>query len=137
MLLYSDRGNKKKMIKVFLWAGTLFAGLAVASGAFASHALKDRFTERTLAIFETATKYQMYHALALILLGTLWIQSSSTALGFQVAGWAFIAGIILFSGSLYALSLSGIKILGAITPFGGVAFLIGWGALAIAVAQFK
>jgi uncharacterized membrane protein YgdD (TMEM256/DUF423 family) len=125
------------MIKVFLWAGTLFAGLAVASGAFASHALKDRLTERALAIFETATKYQMYHALALILLGILWIQSSSTALSFQVAGWAFIAGIILFSGSLYALSLSGIKILGAITPFGGVAFLIGWGTLAIAVAQFK
>ena len=125
------------MIKVFLWAGTLFASLAVASGAFASHALKDRLTERALAIFETATKYQMYHALALILLGILWIQSSSTALSFQVAGWAFIAGIILFSGSLYALSLSGIKILGAITPFGGVAFLIGWGTLAIAVAQFK
>ena len=125
------------MIKVFLWAGTLFAGLAVASGAFASHALKDRLTERALAIFETATKYQMYHALALILLGILWIQSQSTALSFQIAGWAFIAGIILFSGSLYALSLSGIKILGAITPFGGVAFLIGWGTLAIAVAQFK
>jgi uncharacterized membrane protein YgdD (TMEM256/DUF423 family) len=125
------------MIKVFLWAGTLFAGLAVASGAFASHALKDRLTERALAIFETATKYQMYHALALILLGILWIQSQSTALSFPIAGWAFIAGIILFSGSLYALSLSGIKILGAITPFGGVAFLIGWGSLAIAVAQFK
>jgi len=125
------------MIKLFLLLGTLLAGSSVASGAFASHALKDRITERGLAIFETATKYQMYHALALILLTILWIQSESTAVAYPVAGWAFVVGIVLFSGSLYGLSLSGVKLLGAITPIGGVAFLVGWVAFAIAALHFQ
>ena len=101
-------------------------------GAFASHALKDRLSERALEIWETGTKYQMYHALALILVALLLNRLSTGSTPLIVAGYAFIAGTILFSGSLYALSLSGIKILGAITPLGGVAFITGWICLTIA-----
>lgn len=118
------------MGRLFLQMGTIFAGLAVAGGAFASHALKQTLSEQSLAIFETGTKYQMYHALALILVGILALQEEARAIA--VAGWAFSSGILLFSGSLYGLSLSGIKILGTITPLGGAAFLIGWASLAIA-----
>ena len=100
-------------------------------GAFASHALKDRLSEQALAIWETGTKYQMYHALALIAIALLIARFPSSRL-FVVAGYAFISGILIFSGSLYALSLSGIKWLGAITPLGGVALIVGWGCLAVA-----
>ena len=100
-------------------------------GAFASHALKDRLSERALAIWETGTKYQMYHALALIAIALLIARFPSSRL-FVVAGYAFISGILIFSGSLYALSLSGIKWLGAITPLGGVALIVGWACLAVA-----
>ena len=125
------------MIRVFLLLGTLFAALSVAGGAFASHALKAQLTEKALAIFETGTRYQMYHALALLLLALFGLRTESLTLPLSIAGWAFIAGIILFSGSLYALSLSGVKWLGAITPIGGVAFLIGWGSFAIAAWNLK
>jgi len=125
------------MIRVFLLLGTLFAALSVAGGAFASHALKAQLTEKALAIFETGTRYQMYHALALLLLALFGLRAESLTLPLSIAGWAFIAGIILFSGSLYALSLSGVKWLGAITPIGGVAFLIGWGSFAIAAWNLK
>nr|WP_263858301.1 DUF423 domain-containing protein [Waterburya agarophytonicola] len=109
-------------------------GISVILGAFASHALKDRLSDRALEIWETGTKYQMYHALALILVALLLERMAvgSTSLFLVIAGSAFIVGIILFSGSLYALSLSGIKILGAVTPLGGVAFITGWICLAIA-----
>ena len=125
------------MIRVFLLLATLFAALSVAGGAFASHALKAQLTEKALAIFETGTRYQMYHALALLLLALFGLRTESLTLPLSIAGWAFIAGIILFSGSLYALSLSGVKWLGAITPIGGVAFLIGWGSFAIAAWNLK
>ncbi|MDJ1171739.1 MULTISPECIES: DUF423 domain-containing protein [Roseofilum] len=119
------------MSQVFLTLGSSLAAIAVAGGAFASHALKGQLSDRSLEIFETATKYQMYHALGIILVA-LWLSSLPTANPWMVtAGWAFFAGILLFSGSLYALSVTGIKILGAITPLGGVAFLIGWGCLAV------
>ncbi|MBP0028021.1 DUF423 domain-containing protein [Roseofilum sp. Guam] len=119
------------MSQVFLTLGSLFAAIAVAAGAFASHALKDQLSDRSLEIFETASKYQMYHALGIILVALLlsFIPSGNTWM--VTAGWAFVAGILLFSGSLYALSVTGVKILGAITPLGGVAFLIGWGCLAL------
>ncbi|MDJ1178005.1 DUF423 domain-containing protein [Roseofilum sp. BLCC_M91] len=121
------------MSQVFLTLGSLLAAIAVAAGAFASHALKEQLSDRSLEIFETATKYQMYHALAIILVA-LWLSSLPAQNPWMVTtGWAFVAGILLFSGSLYALSVTGIKILGAITPFGGVAFLIGWGCLAVSV----
>lgn len=119
------------MSQVFLTLGSLLAAIAVAAGAFASHALKEQLSDRSLEIFETATKYQMYHALAIILVALLLSSMPAGNTWMVTAGWAFAAGILLFSGSLYALSVTGIKILGAITPFGGVAFLIGWGCLAL------
>jgi uncharacterized membrane protein YgdD (TMEM256/DUF423 family) len=103
--------------------GALNAAFAVAAGAFAAHGLRDRLDARALEVFETAARYQMYHAVAIVLAGIL---SSGAARGAQTAAWIFQAGIVLFSGSLYVLALTGVKGLGAVTPFGGVAFLAGW-----------
>jgi uncharacterized membrane protein YgdD (TMEM256/DUF423 family) len=103
--------------------GALNAALAVAAGAFAAHGLRDRLDARALEVFETGARYHMYHALALIAAGVV---ASSGARGAQTAGWIFQIGIVLFSGSLYALALTGAKGLGAITPLGGLAFLAGW-----------
>lgn len=108
--------------------GALNAALAVAAGAFGAHGLRDRLEPRALEIFETAARYQMYHALAMILAGLL----AARVGGATTAGWLFAAGIVIFSGSLYALSLTDVKVLGAITPLGGVAFLAGWLWLAYA-----
>jgi uncharacterized membrane protein YgdD (TMEM256/DUF423 family) len=122
------------MTKIFLVLGSIFGAFSVAFGAFASHGLQNKLTPKALAIWETGTKYQMYHALALILVALL-LQSLDTdtpSITLNVAGFAFITGIALFSGSLYILSLSSIKWLGAITPLGGVAFLIGWSCLVVA-----
>jgi len=101
-------------------AGALNAAFAVAAGAFGAHGLRERLEPRALEIFETAARYQMFHALAMILCGVIATRGATTA------GWILQAGIVVFSGSLYALSLSGIKGLGAITPIGGLAFLVGW-----------
>ncbi len=120
------------MVRIFLFIGSILAGLSVAGGAFASHALKDKLSDRALEIFETGTKYQMYHALALILVALLLTRLETVPMTMISAGYAFIIGILIFSGSLYALSLTGIKWLGAIAPIGGAAFLIGWLSLAIA-----
>lgn len=113
-----------------LWTGILgaaFALLAVALGAFGAHGLEGRLTPDDLATFETGVRYQMYHALGLLLLA---LRSPGLSGGWiRVSVWAFTLGILLFSGSLYVLVLSGIRGLGAVTPFGGVAFLVGWGAL--------
>ena len=125
------------MVQILMGIAALFGGLAVAGGAFASHALKDKLSDRALEIFETGTRYQMYHALALLLVVVLLTQSQAAQTWLNSAGIAFIVGTIIFSGSLYALSLSGIKWLGAITPIGGAAYLIGWGCLAIAAFSFK
>ncbi|HEY9882085.1 MAG TPA: DUF423 domain-containing protein [Thermosynechococcaceae cyanobacterium] len=125
------------MTRLFLTVAAILAGLAVAAGAFASHALKERLTERALEIFETAARYQMYHALALFLVAILLSRTETIAPTLSIAGYAFIAGITIFSGSLYALSLTDIKWLGVITPLGGVAFLVGWGCVAIAAWSFK
>lgn len=120
------------LTRLFLTSAAILAGLAVAAGAFASHALKERLTERALEIFETAARYQMYHALALFLVAVLLSQTETMPPTLVTAGYAFIAGIAIFSGSLYALSLTGINWLGAMTPLGGAAFLMGWGCVAIA-----
>jgi uncharacterized membrane protein YgdD (TMEM256/DUF423 family) len=108
--------------------------LAVAAGAFGAHGLKSRLSGDMLAVFETAARYQMYHALAL--LAVAWLADrapSRPQLRYSTAaGWSLTVGIMLFSGSLYALALSGVRGLGAITPIGGVAFLIGWLLLGIA-----
>jgi uncharacterized membrane protein YgdD (TMEM256/DUF423 family) len=120
--------------RVFISVGGLSGCLAVAAGAFAAHALRDRLSSDLLDVFQTGATYQMYHALALLAVGILLPRFSiggSTWL--TAAGWFFVVGTILFSGSLYALALSGVRVLGAITPLGGIAFLLGWLALAIGI----
>lgn len=125
------------MTRIFIAIAAILAGLAVAGGAFASHALKEKLAERALDIFETGTRYQMYHALALLMVGLLLSRAETAQTTLITSGWAFVVGIALFSGSLYALSLSGMKWLGAIAPLGGVAFIVGWGCLAIAAFSLK
>jgi uncharacterized membrane protein YgdD (TMEM256/DUF423 family) len=110
--------------------GALSAGIAVAAGAFGAHALRSRLDPASLAVFETAARYQMYHALAL--LGVAWAATRWPGALVPAAGWLFVAGTLLFSGSLYLLALGGVKWLGAITPLGGLAFLAGWACLAAA-----
>ena len=114
----------------FLSVGAVSALIAVAAGAFGAHALRSRLEPASLAIFETAARYQMYHALALIAVAfalSQWPAGRSAVW----AGWLFVAGTLLFSGSLYLLALSGVRWLGAITPLGGVAFMLGWLCLAL------
>lgn len=125
------------LTRIFLATAAVFGGLSVVGGAFASHALKEKLTDRALGIFETGARYQMYHALALLLVALLLSRAEQSQTFFAVAGWAFIAGTIIFSGSLYALSLTNIKWLGAITPLGGVAYILGWVSLAVAAWSFK
>jgi uncharacterized membrane protein YgdD (TMEM256/DUF423 family) len=121
------------MDRTFFALGAASGFLGVALGAFAAHALKSRIGAELLVTFETGVRYQMYHALALLAVGwacTRWPGAALTA-----GGWLFVAGTLLFSGSLYALSLSGARWLGMITPFGGLAFLAGW--LCLAWAAWK
>jgi uncharacterized membrane protein YgdD (TMEM256/DUF423 family) len=112
------------MERTFLFLGSLFAFLGVSLGAFAAHALEARLEPRALEVFETGARYQMIHALALLLTGLI-LARWPGGLG-VVAGWAFVLGILIFSGSLYILALSGVRAWGAVTPLGGVAFLVGW-----------
>ena len=121
------------LARTFVALGALSAGLAVAAGAFGAHALRARLTPEYLAVFETGARYQMYHALGLVLVGLL---ASRIPGGLLAAGgWLFVAGTVLFSGSLYVLALSGVRWLGAITPLGGVAFLAGWTCIALAALR--
>jgi uncharacterized membrane protein YgdD (TMEM256/DUF423 family) len=114
----------------WLTLGSLFAALGVGLGAFGAHTLKDRLTPEMLAIFETGAHYQLIHALALVAVGLA--AAHWPAARFNPAGWAFLIGILLFSGSLYVLAISGVRVLGAVTPFGGVAFISGWILFALA-----
>jgi uncharacterized membrane protein YgdD (TMEM256/DUF423 family) len=118
------------MDRTFLLAGAIAGLIAVAFGAFGAHGLRGRLTPDMLAVFETGVRYHMYHALALLLTAALVPQVPGKAI--VAAGWFFAGGIVLFSGSLYLLAATGVTILGAITPIGGVAFLAGWVALVIA-----
>lgn len=118
------------MNNLFLAIASILAGLAVIGGAFASHSLKSILTDYALSIWETGIKYQMYHSIGLFLIAILMKGEKMSSVWLNTAAFAFMVGIVLFSGSLYALSLSGIKWLGAITPLGGVAFIFGWGCLA-------
>ena len=122
------------MAKLWLTLGSVGMLLAVAMGAFGAHALKKTLTPDLMAIYETAVHYHVYHALGLIAIGLLALHLPATAL-LRWAGVLMAAGLVLFSGSLYALSLSGIRWLGAITPLGGTAFLAAWSLLAIAVMR--
>lgn len=125
------------MTRFFLVIAALLGGLSVAAGAFAAHALKDKLSERAIEIFDTGARYQMYHALALLLVGVLLSRAEFPQLPLETAGVAFIVGVALFSGSLYALSFTGVKWLGAIAPFGGLALMVGWASLAIAAWSAK
>lgn len=125
------------MAQIFLAIAAMFGGLSVAAGAFGSHALRAQLSDRALEIFETGARYQMYHALALLAVGILLTRAEPIPSTLSISGFAFIAGIFLFSGSLYALSISGIKWLGAITPVGGACFILGWVCLAIAAFGYK
>ncbi len=122
------------MSKLFLILGSVNGFLAVALGAFGAQGLKARISPELLAVYETAVQYHMTHALALLAVGTLarWLPGSAQL---QWAGWLFLVGIILFSGSLYLLSAAGLVWLGPITPIGGTAFLAGW--ILLAVAAFR
>jgi len=114
--------------RFFAGLGALSAFLAVAAGAFGAHALRARLSPDLLAVFETAARYQMYHALGL--LAVAWMVTRWPGPWPVRAGSLFVAGTVLFSGSLYALALTGVRWLGAITPLGGAAFLAGWLCLA-------
>ena len=118
------------MDRTFLLAGAVAGLVAVAFGAFGAHGLRGRLTPEMLAVFETGVRYQMYHALALLLVAALAPHVPGKAIA--AAGWLFVAGIVVFSGSLYLLAVTGVTILGAITPIGGVAFLAGWASLIVA-----
>jgi uncharacterized membrane protein YgdD (TMEM256/DUF423 family) len=116
------------MQRTFLALGALSGALAVAAGAFGAHGLRGRLSPDLMAIFETAARYHMYHALALIAVAA--IATRLQGRGADVAGWLFVAGTVVFSGSLYLLALGGPRWLGAVTPLGGLCFIVGWVALA-------
>jgi uncharacterized membrane protein YgdD (TMEM256/DUF423 family) len=118
------------MNPLFFFLGSLSGGLAVAFGAFGAHALKARLTPDLLTTFETGVRYQMCHALALLAIALAMTRLPATSL-LNLAGWLFVAGTLLFSGSLYLLCFTGKRWLGAITPFGGLAFIAGWLCLAL------
>jgi len=111
--------------------GALLGALGVALGAFGAHGLKDRVEPRLLQVWETAASYQMWHALAIVIVALLLRREDIPAA--RVAGWAFLAGVVVFSGSLYLLVLTGKGWLGAVTPLGGTALIVGWAALAWAL----
>lgn len=118
------------MERTFLMLGALSGAIAVAAGAFGAHALQSRVEPRLVEVFETGARYQMFHALALLAVAwaaTRWPGSLTTA-----SGWLFVAGTVVFSGSLYAMTFTGIRALGAITPIGGLCFIAGWLCLALA-----
>lgn len=108
--------------------GAFFALLAVAAGAFGAHGLRARVSPAALAMFETGARYQMYHALGM--LAVAWAMMTAPGRLAGAAGWFFAIGILLFSGSLYLLALTGLRAIGAVTPIGGLAFIAGWGCLA-------
>jgi uncharacterized membrane protein YgdD (TMEM256/DUF423 family) len=119
------------MANLFISLASLSGLLAVAFGAFGAHALRGRLDDYAMGVFETAVQYHFYHSLALLAVGVIALGQPQTVL-LKSSGWLFLLGLILFSGSLYLLSLSGIKWLGAVTPLGGLAFIAGWGCLAAA-----
>lgn len=121
------------MDKLLLIAAAAAGFTGVSLGAFGAHALKSRLAPDLLAIFQTGVQYHLVHAVAL--LGVAVLAHSSASVSARVGGWLFVAGILVFSGSLYALALSGIRALGAVTPVGGLCFLAGWAALAWAAIR--
>ena len=124
------------MARLFLIVASMSGLLAVALGAFGAHGLKQRLAPDLLAVYQTGVQYHIYHTLALLAVGAL-LTSAPASAALRWSGWLFIAGIVVFSGSLYVLSLTGVRWLGAITPIGGAAFLAGWAALALAAWRWQ
>jgi uncharacterized membrane protein YgdD (TMEM256/DUF423 family) len=118
------------MDRTFLLLGAVAGFIGVALGAFGAHGLRSRLSAEMLAVFETGVRYQMYHALAILFVALAAARLDGWLV--RTAGWLFTAGIVLFSGSLYVMALTGVRALGAVTPIGGLAFLAGWALLAIA-----
>ncbi len=119
------------MERIFFGLGSILAGIAVGLGAFGAHGLRGTLSPEDLVTFETGVRYQMYHAIAL--LGVAWAVTQWETVLLEWAGWLFVLGTLVFSGSLYILVLTGQRWLGAVTPLGGLAFIIGWVLLASAV----
>ncbi len=119
--------------KCFLILGAIMGFISVAAGAFGAHALKQRISGEMLTVFEVGARYQMYHALALILVAIIYTQLPDRFV--MLSGWFFVSGILLFSGSLFLLALTGIRIFGAITPIGGLLLLFGWGSLILSALK--
>ena len=122
------------MAKIFLLLGSLLMALAVVIGAFGAHGLEGRLSERMMKNYQTGVQYHMIHGIGLLLVGLVALKLAHSSL-LTGAGWSFIIGIVLFSGSLYAMALTGVTKLGAITPIGGVAFIVGWILLGISVVR--
>lgn len=115
------------MDRIFLMLGSALGFLGVAAGAFGAHGLREKLSPDLLEIYETAVHYHLVHALAL--LATAWVAARTDTAVARAAGWLFVAGILIFSGSLYVLSMTGLRWMGAVTPLGGLAFLAGWASL--------
>src|SRR5690554_1489405 len=113
------------MAPAFILLSAVYGFTSVALGAFAAHGLRDRLEPALLAVFQTGVQYQMYHALALLSLA-LWLRTTGPNAWLSAAGWLFVVGVVLFSGSLYALALGAPRWLGPVTPLGGLCFLLGW-----------
>lgn len=118
--------------KLFIVLGAIAGAAGVALGAFGAHALKARLAPDLLAVWQTAVQYHFWHALGLVAIGVLALHLPASA-ALKWAGWLMVAGLVFFSGSLYVLALSGARWLGAVTPFGGVAWIAAWVLLAVAV----
>ncbi|WP_088240926.1 DUF423 domain-containing protein [Calothrix rhizosoleniae] len=125
------------MPQIFLTLGAILGGSSVAIGAFGSHILRSKISERSLEIFATGVRYQMFHALALMIVALLLILIKSPSTTLITSGWLFITGVVIFSGSLYALSLTGTTSFGMVAPFGGLALMTGWVTLAVAAWNWK
>lgn len=125
------------MARLFLILGACSAAIAVAAGAFGAHALRARVEPRLLEVFETGARYQMYHALALITVAVVLERASGAPRWVLASGWLFVAGTVVFSGSLYAMTLTGARWLGAVTPVGGVCFIAGWLCLAMGATRLR
>jgi len=122
------------MMRLFLVIGAASGFIAVALGAFGAHGLEGKISEASISIWEKAVQYQMFHTFALVAVGLVFAKIERPSLGWS--GWLFLIGIILFSGSLYTYALTGVTFFALITPFGGVAFLIGWFLLGFAVVKY-
>ena len=126
-------GRDQEQMKLFIILGALCTMMSVGTGAFGAHGLEGKLSDKYMSVWEKAVNYQMYHGLGLIIIGVI---SGTTSINVNWAGWLLFLGVVFFSGSLYILALTQIRILGAITPIGGVLFIAGWLMLIISTFKF-